>query len=199
MRSTLSILGLYQWDDTIFENLELPEGLDASLAVDSILFDNAELEIMYTDPEWMKQLIGVWSKRELPVWERVYKAITQEYDPLENYNRIENWNQTDTGSSSSSGSVSNTNNSTDTHKVTGYNDGVLVDQSEDTGVNQGSGQSSTEGESTLQTQHSSTVKGNIGVTTSQQMLNQELDVASRTDIYHYISRSFKNRFCLMVY
>ena len=187
MRSTLSILGLYQWDDTIFENLELPEGLEASLAVDAILFDNAELEIMYTDPEWMKQLIGVWSKRELPVWERIYKAITQEYDPLENYNRIENWEQTDTGSSSASGSAS------DTHKVTGYYDGVLVDQSQDNGT------SSSQGNSSLTSEHSSTVKGNIGVTTSQQMLNQELDVASRTDIYHYISRSFKNRFCLMVY
>lgn len=187
MRSTLSILGLYQWDDTIFENLVVPDGVDASLAVDSILFDNAELEIMYSDPEWMKSLIGMWSQRELPVWERIYKAITKEYDPLENYNRTEVFDQTDTGSSSASGSA------TDTHKVTGYNDGVLVDQSQD------NGNSSSQGNSSLVTKRNSNVKGNIGVTTSQQMLNQELDIAHRTDIYLYISESFKNRFCLMVY
>lgn len=187
MRSTMSILGLYQWDDTIFANLVVPNGVDASLAVDSILFDNAELEIMYSDPEWMKSLIGMWSERELPVWERIYKAITKDYDPLENYNRTEVANQKDTGSSSASGS------STINHKVTGYNDGLLVDQNQDVGS------SSSEGSSTLNTQRISNVKGNIGVTTSQQMLNQELDIAHRTDIYMYISESFKNRFCLMVY
>lgn len=187
MRSIMSILGLYQWDDTIFENLKLPEGVDASQAVDAILFDNAELEIMYPDPDWMKSLIGMWSKRELPVWERIYKAITKEYDPLENYNRTEVYDQTDTGTSSASGSAS------DTHKVTGFNDGILVDQSQD------NGNSSSQGNSSLVTKRNSNVKGNIGVTTSQQMLNQELDLAHRTDIYLYISESFKNRFCLMVY
>lgn len=187
MRSTMSILGLYQWDDTIFDNMVLPDGLDSSLAVDSILFECAELEIMYSDPDWMKALIGMWSERELPVWERLFKAISKEYDPLENYNRTEIANQKDTGSSAASGSA------TTNHKVTGYNDGTLVDQNQDVGS------SSSEGSSTLNTQRISNVKGNIGVTTSQQMLNQELDVAKRTDIYLYITESFKNRFCLMVY
>lgn len=187
MRSTMSILGLYQWDDTIFDNMVLPDGLDSSLAVDSILFECAELEIMYSDPDWMKALIGIWSERELPVWERIFKAISKEYDPLENYNRTEVANQKDTGSSTASGSATNN------HKVTGYNDGTLVDQNQDVGS------SSSEGSSTLNTQRISNVKGNIGVTTSQQMLNQELDVAKRTDIYLYITESFKNRFCLMVY
>lgn len=187
MRGTVSILGIYQYDDSIFEEMVVPEGVDSSLAVDAILFDNAELEIMYPDPEWLKPLIKLWSERELPVWERIFKAITQDYDPLENYNRTENWNQTDTGSSSASGS------NTDTHKVTGYNSEDWEGQTQDEAYSSGNGNSS------LQSYHFSNVKGNIGVTTSQQMLNQELDVASRTDIYQYISRSFKNRFCLMVY
>ena len=187
MTATLSILGLYNYDETIFENMVLPDGVDPETAVDSILFDNAELEIMYPDPEWMKELIGVWSKRELPIWERILNAINQEYNPIENYNRTENVNQTDTGSSSANGG------STDTHKVTGYNSGSFVDQYQDTGTANSSGSSS------LNTQRISNIKGNIGVTTSQQMLNQELDVSKRLDIYKYISDSFKNRFCLMVY
>ena len=187
MRSTLSILGLYNYDDSIFENFVVPDGVDSSLAVDSILSDCAELEIMYTDPDWMKLMIAIWSNRELPVWERVYTAITKQYDPLENYNRTENWNQTDTGSSTTGGS------NTNTHKVTGYNSDDWQNQNQDEAYASGTGSSS------LQTYHTSNVKGNIGVTTSQQMLNQELDVSYRTDIYAYIVKSFKNRFCLMVY
>ena len=46
---------------------------------------------------------------------------------------------------------------------------------------------------------SSHISGNIGVTTSQQMLEQELLVAPKLNVYNYIMESFKNRFCLEVY
>ena len=43
------------------------------------------------------------------------------------------------------------------------------------------------------------IAGNIGVTTSQQMLEQELLVAPKLNVYNYIINSFKNRFCLEVW
>lgn len=46
---------------------------------------------------------------------------------------------------------------------------------------------------------SSHIAGNIGVTTSQQMLEQELLVAPKLNVYNYIMESFKNRFCLEVW
>lgn len=48
------------------------------------------------------------------------------------------------------------------------------------------------------TRHSH-ISGNIGVTTSQQMLEQELLVAPKLNMYNYIMESFKNRFCLEVW
>ena len=47
--------------------------------------------------------------------------------------------------------------------------------------------------------HTSRIHGNIGVTTSQQMLEQELEVAPKLNITNYIVDSFKKRFCLLVY
>ena len=41
--------------------------------------------------------------------------------------------------------------------------------------------------------------GNIGVTTSQQMLEQEIEVAAKLNVMQMIVDSFKNRFCLLVY
>lgn len=187
MRATLTILGLYNYDTSIFENLTVPEWVDAATAINSICMDNADLEILYPEPETMKFLIGLWSRRMLPVWTRVYKAISEEYNPLENYNRTETWSQTDTGTSSA------TSGQTSTNKVAGYNDAILTDREQTEDSSQGSGNSK------LSSIRRSNVAGNIGVTTSQQMLNQELDVAERTDIYRYISESFKQRFCLMVY
>lgn len=45
----------------------------------------------------------------------------------------------------------------------------------------------------------SRIHGNIGVTTSQQMLNSELDLIPRLDIIRIISDSWANEFCLLVY
>ena len=41
--------------------------------------------------------------------------------------------------------------------------------------------------------------GNIGVTTSQEMLTQELELAKIIEVIPIIIQSFKDRFCLMVY
>lgn len=41
--------------------------------------------------------------------------------------------------------------------------------------------------------------GNIGVTTSQQMLSQELDIAHRVDLVNYIVDDFRSEFCLDIY
>ena len=50
-----------------------------------------------------------------------------------------------------------------------------------------------------ETTRTSRIHGNIGVTTSQQMLEQELEVAPKLNIMNIIIESFKNRFCLLVY
>lgn len=41
--------------------------------------------------------------------------------------------------------------------------------------------------------------GNIGVTTSQQMLDQEIEISAKLNIIKIIVDSFKERFCLLVY
>lgn len=43
------------------------------------------------------------------------------------------------------------------------------------------------------------ISGNIGVTTSQQMLEQELNIAPLLNIINIITESFKDRFCILVY
>lgn len=54
-------------------------------------------------------------------------------------------------------------------------------------------------EDTTGHQINSNILGNIGVTTSQMMLEQELEIAPKLNIMNYMIASFKNRFCLLVY
>lgn len=191
MRANLSILGLYNYDTSIFENLTLPDELDAATAIDSIVFDNAELEIMYPEPDTMKYLIGLWSRRETPIWQRMYDAMQLEYNPIENYNRTETWTDSETEETEASTETSGTN----TNQVAGFNSEEFTNKDKGTGTGTEAGTGSRETTSS----HTGNVSGNIGVTTSQQMLQQELDIAPKLEIYKVISESFKKRFCLMVY
>ena len=43
----LSIIGLYEYDNNLFEGLQLPEGLSREAVINEILLQCAELEIMY--------------------------------------------------------------------------------------------------------------------------------------------------------
>lgn len=54
-------------------------------------------------------------------------------------------------------------------------------------------------EDTTGHQINSHISGNIGVTTSQMMLEQEIEIAPKLNTINYMIASFKNRFCLLVY
>ena len=254
MGATMSILGLWNNDHSIFDLLQLPEGFtadDRETVTDSILTECAELEILYPAPSVMKNCIGIWSRKELPTWQRIYNASLLEYNPIENYRRDETetiadarkeeHSGTDTNTASgsdtnrASGSDSTTGNSSSTttdggtdvtkNDVTGYDSNAMVPSNQQTiehgmtqGVTENASNSTTYGRTDTVThgridsyQHGEKIEhsggttrtnlafGNIGVTTSQQMLTQEIDIAKIINVIPMIVDSFKNRFCLLVY
>lgn len=180
----ISILALYNYDSGIFDQLELPEDADRQTIIDKILIDNAELSMVYTEPETVKMLIGNWSKIHSPNWGRIMEALAAEYDPISNYDRHESW--TDTGSSSTQ-QITGT-----TRKVAGWNNDSALTPSE--GVD-----SSGSGSASNTNTRTGRAYGNIGVTTSQQMVTEEVKLRSSVTLAEVISKSFKNNFCIQIY
>lgn len=231
MRATLSIIGLYEYDNTIFDLMSLPGDLSISDVADQICFECAELEVLYPSATVMKNMIALWSAREYPTWVRILAAAEAEYNPIENYERSESISRTrtgsethsgkdtsqDSGTDTSTGSSTNTNSGSDSnlHKYAAFDSGGLLDQSSDTttygsgstGTSSGSATYGKKNELTHGHQIADTstetetnrIHGNIGVTTSQQMLEQELAISPKLNIISYIVDSFKRRFCLLVY
>jgi hypothetical protein len=66
----LSTLALYQYDDTLFDELQLPDGLDRDTVINNILFNTAELEVLYPNPDTLRAMIGVWSSKNMYNWPR---------------------------------------------------------------------------------------------------------------------------------
>lgn len=98
----ITLYGMYKWmqdhNDDLFDNLDLPTGMDASILIGRILFKGAEFGVVYGDPGFMQGMIGVWSDTHYSTFERWVRVMSQEYDPLENYNRHEEWSDAATDS-----------------------------------------------------------------------------------------------------
>ena len=206
-RATLSIVGLYNWDDTIFDDMVLPAGIDKTEIIEDILFQCAELEIVYPDWGVMKKAIETWSKEEIFKWDKIQKLAELEYNPIENYDRMET--ETINDSKATTAETTNTANSADTgtnkttNSVTGFNtttpvtDTVTDFESENKsgGVSVGKGTTSETGNII----RNNRTHGNIGVTAPYQMILGDLSVYESINLYKIIPVDFRMRFCLGVY
>lgn len=193
--ATMTLIGLYNEDNTIFDNLNVPVGLDKQTLVNNILLRSGEFEVLYPDPDFMKFSIGSFSAAWQDTFERWVNALSIEYNPLENYDRKEDW--TDTRNGQTSGTTSGTTSNTLTNKVSAYDAGDdLTTRGQD--INSGADSSSSSGESYEGARHDGRIHGNIGVTTSQQMLQSELDLGY-WNIYEKITDLFLTHFVIPVY
>ena len=205
-------------NNTLFDNLTLPDGINKDLLIDNIVMEAGEFELVYANLDFMKSAIGVWSAKNYRTFEKWIKALNVEYNPLENYDRIEEWEEIHSGSkngttttnesSSNSGSISNNQNNTSTNNVSAYDSTSLVTESQniDGGSSSSSSSGNTSSNGTVTTNDSENASdlrngrthGNIGVTTSQQMLESELNIA-KWNVYKHITDLFMQEFCIMVY
>lgn len=210
MLAWVSILTMYNNYPDIFDDMALPDGVDKDLLINSIITELAEMDLLYSNPIVLKPLISVWSNKELWNWEKLYKTTTFDYDPIVNYDRMETETTSNERTNTASGTQDNTTTndlsavSENIHKVAGYDSGNLVTSETDSGTIDNTGTvtnnmtSSSTNNGTDTGNRTLKIKGNIGVTTTQQMIEEERKV-SKFNIYDYIVRSFKRRFCIMLY
>lgn len=110
-------------------------------------------------------------------WSKLADAVFSDYDPIQNYKMVEQQSHEDTGN------VTTTTSETVTNKFKGFNAGAMSDVSE----------SATDGSITTDTSQTGlkatnelTREGNIGVTTSQQMIESSYALARKnlTDVIY---------------
>lgn len=200
--ATLSILGLYNYDNTIFDGFAAPEGMDKDNLIANLLLELAELEVLYPSAPMMKQAIFIWSTKMLEKWTKLLATTKYEYDPISNYDRTETWEDIGNRISQSSGTTSGNSNSSGKSKtkVSGYNGDTMVpaDETEDNAEANTNASSSAESEEDTVNTRSGRAYGNIGVTTTQQMIEEERRVVQFV-VADTIIRDFADRFCIGVW
>lgn len=249
MRATLSLMGMYEYDNTILDFFHYPdkwETVDKDVFVNKLLLDTAELEVLYPDANIFKTAIKYWSAAEVQNWNKLYDTTVLKYNPIWNKDgtvteiekHVKNNNYTDVTDgkiadhsvtkgnqnteTSGNEKTNTTNNTNEKDYVFGFNSedaaqsGQTVtddtgrtntDRSENIKTNNSANTDATTTNNTnfkhdekenIDREYTRTEQGNIGITTTQQMINEEREV-DKFNLMDYIIDRFKQRFCLLVY
>lgn len=171
----LSLAGLYQWDNTLFDDVVLPTQVDRDDFIFELLSQTAELEVCYTDPEFMKESLGRWSSIRLYTWQRMADTLYKNYDPYINMTRDESR----TIERDLKNRAVNTVNAWDTS-----------DQTQ---------QTATDGADTGTIKETFHSQGDSALYTPTDILGKEYEARRKYDLYKFIIDDFKSRYCLLVY
>ena len=239
----LSIMGMYEYDNSIFDGFDAPLYIDDNNVVhtlnrndviNNILLNCAELELLYPSFEMMKFAIGVWSASNQRTWDKLYKSMFEEYNPIWNVDANEVETETNerdisrqhTGTNNETVNLSDaetrnlsdaeTVNLTDTESVQGFNSNswseakknvktgtdTILHTGTDTILHTGTDNTSISNNETVSDDNekinTKRRTGNIGVTATQDLIKKEREI-SDFSIVEFITQSFKERFCLLIY
>ena len=218
----ITTIGFHNWmqsqNDDLFSKMNLPVGIDKDTLIDNILLRAGEFEVVYSNPFFYQNAIGVWSAKHQRTFEKWINALSIEYNPIENYDRKEEWedigeSKENTTNTSNGNSTGYTNGSTslngiNDNKVSAYDSNDYQPESQNTNTSTGTDSSNTntntnnsivnDVDANSNLKHSGRIHGNIGVTTTQQMLESELSLAA-WNVYEHITDLFIEEFCVAVY
>lgn len=124
----LSIMGMYDYDPSIFDGMNIPTYTDEdgvvhvinkNTVIDNICLNCAELEVVYSSPETMKLAISVWSAANQESWRKLMETQFIKYNPIWNVDAYEKetYGRGYTDELSYGGTDTRTLNTTDTRTV----------------------------------------------------------------------------------
>lgn len=173
-------------NNTLFDNIRLSDKLNKETVVNTIFEECGEFEPISFDVDVYKKNIKTFFMRHYEQFDRMVKALIIEYEPLENYDKRSEitTDYKHDGVTNDNGTV----NETVTTDVSAFDSNTFQPSSKDTSAN--STQNSKHDDVKDTTKVIERTHGNIGVTTSTQMLENEFNIRMKLDIYKSITDLF---------
>jgi hypothetical protein len=109
----MTLYGMAQYDPTIFDGIVVPEGIDPNIVKDDIIEKCGDLYPYYQVPQRVKLAITRFFAEYYHNFEMMYKALTNEYNPIENTDWVENSERANTTSEHTNDTRSTSDTTTD--------------------------------------------------------------------------------------
>ena len=196
---TLSIAGLYKFNEHLFDDMYIPESLDRDTVVASIIMETEGLEALYVDVPFMMDAIKYWSITMRHKWDKLVASMNFEYNPIWNKDGVRTHTEEENKSSERDETVADSTASTSNNFGAGFNTtSGLTNRERDTVQNSGQVKTDDDLKESTKRESKDVEQGNIGVTSTQQLIKEEREVAD-INIYSIIAKDFKHKFCIQVY
>lgn len=178
------------WDFSELLDEEETINFEASTLLASIINRAASFCVLYTDPDYFKLMSDSWWTKWAPNFLSWIRAMEKEYNPIENYDRQESWHEDIVDD----GSTTLDSDTTDTNTVSAFDASTYQPHDKNTGTVD----NTTTLDNDRDIDHTGRVHGNIGVTTSQQMIESELRLRYN-NIYNMIADIYIKELFVAVY
>lgn len=205
MHATLSFDGLLIGYPTLFDGLQVPNGVNKETVIENLLISTMELEVMISSGPVMARALAAYSAMMLPSWTRYAKALGLDYNPLDTDDRSRTLEHSGEDSNTRSPNLTTTgqNNGSDstTREMVGFDSAQLqMAEKNTTQLGTGntitsSGTDKTEGTNTYT--DTETSQGRAGKS-AQSLVLAELAVAYKNTVAKIVD-DIKQKFCLLVY
>ena len=193
-----------QWKQIdIFEGCTVPAPLDISMVKNEIMKRCGLLRPVYSEPEVFRDLTKMWFDSNQWNFEHLVKIVTANYSPIENVYESDHYSTKHTGTDKRNlgGKDTVTDTSQTAHDVSAFNSSSYQPSS----VDKNSGDIDTKYGKTDDFIHGHIETydrlrhGNIGVTTNDQLINEELDLLKKFNPYDWIAAKFERENFLQIY
>lgn len=199
----ITLIGMYNYDNTLFDGLTLPEGYNKDDFIDSLILEHGEKCVLYSDISYLKACISAWGRKWSLELSRIYEALTAEYNPIYNYDRYEEYK--DTGSSTDKPDYESVNTQkkagTVENRISADNSSSYQPDNESISDMGTISQTVKGTRSKVETElnHEAHLFGNVGVTTSASMVNEILEQRTKYNLYETAAKLFANELLINVY
>lgn len=200
---------------SLLDGVVVPAGIDTDILKSEIMLECGLLTPLYSEPLTMKAAISQWFASRAWTFDHLLKIVLAEYSPIENYDRNEHYekeidsyrDKTETLSNKDTTQRSVKGDLTTKQEVSPYNSSSYLDSQKST-VTDGQTittettygrKETTDDDLDHNEAFTGRTHGNIGVTTNQQMIEQELALLEKFNIYNWIAKQFCADLMLLLY
>lgn len=192
------------YDNDLFDGILLPEGIDHDTVVNTILSESALNTPMYPEHDLFKMMIQNFFRKYYNNFERYNIAMNKEYVPNENYhktdertirdnvNKVQNLDGKQVNSLNENGDTENFRMAFDSGEYKKTDRGTSRTTNNDTYKQNDKTTTDSNRNGTIITNSN----GLTGVYTNQRLVEEEVKLRSKYNVYKYISDLFYDEFMI---
>ena len=185
----------------LFDGILLPNGIDKESLVNKIVYENWNLQPKILEFDLLKRMIENHFKIKYTSYSKIFEALESEYNPIHNFDRYEVKDEqvNDTQNKDRTLNTKSTGNDNVEESTSAYNSSSYQPRSKTNDTYTNNSDDTENEKNTHENKYNTNnhLYGNIGVTTTQQMLEAEIKLRIENDIYSLISIDFRKEFMLL--